>query len=103
MRRIIYIIIIVLLLPTFAFSQGGGYGIMNQGWHMMYYGCGGIIMWLLLLIVVGLLVYLAAQLSRGGSNEKKSQETALDILKKRDARGEINTEEFERIKQDLQI
>jgi putative membrane protein len=102
MERIIFIIVIILLLPTLAFSQGGRYGMMNQGWHLMYYGCGGIIMWLLLLIVVGLLVYLAAQFSKGGRGENRPQETALDILKKRYARGEINKEEFERMKQDLQ-
>jgi putative membrane protein len=36
-----------------------------------------------------------------GSHGQKSEETALEILKKRYARGEINKEEFEEKKRDL--
>ena len=66
-------------------------------WH------GG--MWiypLIMLTIMLLVIYLV--FGRGGwrppwSGERS--ETALDILKKRYARGEISKEEFEQIKQDL--
>ena len=38
----------------------------------------------------------------GAPKTDKSEESALDILKKRYARGEINKEEFEQKKRDLQ-
>ena len=59
-------------------------------------------MGLLFLAVVGLIVYLVV---RGETKKKQggagSEETALEILKKRYARGEITREEFERMKKDL--
>jgi putative membrane protein len=102
MKKIVLLIVITVLMPTLAFSQDGGYRHMAGGWHMMPYGHGDIIMWLLLIAVVVLLIYLVSQLSRGKGGEKESQETASDILKKRYAKGEINREEFERMRQDLQ-
>jgi len=67
---------------------------MGYGWY------GGIFMWILLLAVIGLIVYLIARgvQIKGSSND----ETPLQILKKRYARGEISKEEYERIKRDLE-
>lgn len=101
MAKIIFIIIIAVLIPSLAFSQNNGYGHMDDGWHMMHYGYGSLIMWLLLIVVIVLLVFLATQLQKGRRNEKRTHETALDILKKRYAKGELNKEEFERMKQDM--
>jgi len=96
------LILIISLMPSAVFAQDDGYGHMNGGWHMMNYGYGGVIMWLILIIVIGLLVFLAIQLPKGSGSEKRTQETTLDVLKKRYAGGEINKEEFERMKRDLQ-
>ena len=73
-------------------------------WHdmgfggMMWYG------WLFWIIIIGLVVYLIVKLTtqKGGEGPHgPSQETPMDILKKRYARGEISKEEFDRMKKDL--
>lgn len=70
------------------YGWGVGFGL---GWFFM------ILFWVLL--VMGI-VYLVKMIAGGTKREEKS-ETAIDILEKRYARGEINKEEFEKIKQDL--
>jgi putative membrane protein len=67
----------------------------GMGWAM---GVGMIISWILVIIVV---VYLIRYLGRGQTRSEK-EETPLDILKKRYARGEIAKEEFDRTKKDLE-
>jgi putative membrane protein len=68
----------------------------------MYYGYGGMFMWLLFLILAGLLIYfVVTQARRPPGQAGSSPETPLDILKKRYARGEIDKAEFDRLKRDL--
>lgn len=78
---------------------------MNDG-MMMGTHCG--MMWMLLCAFFGvillagivlLIVWVTKMLVKGGS--KRDAETALDILKKRYARGEITSEEFERMRRDI--
>ncbi len=57
-----------------------------------------ILFWLL--IIVGI-VFLAKWIIAQTKSADRANETALDILKKRYARGEINKEEFEEKKRDL--
>ncbi|KJS28868.1 MAG: hypothetical protein VR64_22390 [Desulfatitalea sp. BRH_c12] len=75
---------------------------MNYGYGHMMYGYGGWIMWIILIVLVFLVIYLFTQQKRSSSSESANGETALDILKKRFARGEISKEEYESMKRDLQ-
>jgi putative membrane protein len=77
---------------------------MGYGDHMMgYYGLWGGLMWLIIIVLVGLAVYFIIVHNRqSGLAGRGSDETALDILKKRYARGEITKEEFDQLKKDIE-
>ena len=53
-------------------------------------------------VVIGIIYFVKWIIATGKRHETNAEETALDILKKRYARGEISKEEFERMKQDIQ-
>lgn len=69
----------------------------NHGWGMGFGWPFMAIFWILIVICI---VYLVRQIA-GNAKGGERDETALDILKKRYARGEINKEEFEEKKKDL--
>ena len=80
-------------------SQGPG------GWGpMMHYGFGygGMFMWIIFLIVIGLLIYFFVQTQKTKGQTPTQNESHLDILKRRYAKGEIVKEEYERMKKDLE-
>ena len=89
----------VVVLLVLAFFTLGGHGHMWGGEGGMGYGYGGFYIWILLLIVIGLLVFLILQSAQSGS--RTDQESPLDILKKRFAKGEITKEEYEEMKRKL--
>ncbi len=72
---------------------------MMDGYGMM--GGGGWIFWLIfwILVLVGLVLLIKYLLENSGA--KKEHESALEILKKRYAKGEISKEEFEEKKKEL--
>lgn len=75
-----------------------------MGYMMPYYGYGWMLLGLVFMVlfwaaVILLILWLYRQL-RGGA--PATDESALDILKKRYAKGEITGEEFERMKRDLE-
>ena len=73
-------------------DYGWGIGMgLGFGWLLM------ILFWILLILGIVYLVKLIA----GSTKRVEKEETALDILKKRYAKGEISREEFERIRDDL--
>lgn len=67
-------------------------------WGYEHYGMGWgmILVWLLPALLVALVILYAVR-GRNG----KSERTALDILEERYARGEIDTEEFQKRRADL--
>ena len=82
-------------------SWGSGTGMMG-GWGMGWFG--GIFMivfWILILIALVLVIKWIIQTTGGGKARGKDGSRALDILKERYARGEIDKSEFETMKQDL--
>ena len=71
--------------------DGYGYGMSSGMWIV------GAIFWILILVGLVLLIKYLWE----GAGAKGAQESALEILKKRYAKGEINKEEFEEKKKDL--
>ena len=72
--------------------------------HMMNWGWGSMLMGLLFLMLIGLFIYLIVRLANRGnlSETKPTEDSALQILKERYARGEINKEDYDSMKKDLQ-
>jgi len=102
LKRIFSILTILSLLTFFACSQGSYRGPMGNWGHMMTYGYGGGFMWLIVLVLVGIVIYFLFQISKSKGSDGSIIETPLDILKKRYAKGEIDKEEFDRKKKDLE-
>ncbi|HEX7534110.1 MAG TPA: SHOCT domain-containing protein [Syntrophales bacterium] len=101
MKKILFISAAVTLLSScggeYPYGPMGGPG---GGWgHMMGYGYGGMLMWIIFIAIFGVLIYFLMQAAKGRG---RAGETPLEILKKRYAKGEIAREEYERMKKDLE-
>ena len=100
---IVVAIFIVLPLVVGAISgwQSGSWGMMGPG--MMGFGW----MWLFpvfWIVIVGLIIWaVVAAVRKPGQSESsaRSADSALEVLKKRYARGEIDKQEYEEKKKDL--
>jgi putative membrane protein len=103
-----YLILALMIITGLLTSCGreGYYGQQGYGgWGPMMhggYGYGGMLMWIILLIVIGLIIYFIVQAKKTKGQAPTQNESHLDILKKRYAKGEINKEDFERMKKDLE-
>lgn len=73
----------------------------HMGWGHMNWGWGGGIMMILWIVIIAVAIFLIIHASQKGDTGATRQESALDILKKRYARGEISKDEFEERKRDL--
>ncbi len=101
------IIAIVIVVPL---VFGGIFGWQNGGWGMMGPGIMGGFGWgwlmpIFMILFWGLVIWGIVALVRGlsgsrGSDSSKA-DSALEVLKRRYARGEINKEEYEEKKKDL--
>lgn len=96
---------LTLLAAAFAQGQPQGYG-MGPG--MMGWGCGMGWPWPIMkfafwIAVIAGVVFFARWLTLSAKRRRGSapEESALDILKKRHAKGEISKDEYEKIKKDI--
>ena len=101
--RIFYFLLILLLLFTLNVYANGDF-CPFCGWpNMMMGGWGTMFMGFFFLLFIGLIAYLIVKSTKTTPTEVSMKEnTSLEILKKRYARGEIKKEEYDKIKKDLQ-
>jgi putative membrane protein len=90
------LILLILAIASSACAYPRGWHMMN--WGHMDTGYGGVIMWIIFLALIAVVVYF---LVSGKKLIKKDEETPLEILKKRYAKGEISKQEYEKMKKDL--
>ncbi len=80
---------------------------MMPGWMMSGWGMGfGLFGWLMMLLfwillIVGVVLVVRWFISEGKPKGLRTEETALDSLKKWYASGEIDKEQFETVKREL--
>ncbi len=73
---------------------------MNMdGWGMGFGGIGMFLFWMLIIVGIGMLTKWLGDEPLG--SDAPREKSALGVLKQRYARGEINHEEFEQKKRDL--
>lgn len=102
------IVAIAALIPTWVWAQGPsrpdqyGYGPHMMGWGGGWYGMilGPLFMVLIFAAVIAFVVFLVRGIGGPGQGSQPAppairERTALDILKERFARGEIDKDEFE--------
>ena len=100
-KRILSIVSMLSTLSFFFCTRGIDNPMSNLG-HMMGYGWGRGFMWLILLVLVGIAIYFTLQVMKSKGSDSSIIETPFDILKKRYAKGDIDKEEFEWKKKDLE-
>jgi len=96
---------VIFLFPVLMMGGMFPFGGMMGGWGPGFGGGWGL-GWIFPLVFWGAIitgiVFLVRAASQGkGGSQSQAGETALDILKRRYARGEITREEFEAMKRDL--
>ena len=98
----LYAILLMHLTPsTFYCDQSLNRPISNWS-HAMGFGYGGEYMWFIVVVFVIVVVYFLYHVSKSKGFNGTIIETPLDILKRRYAKGEIDKEEFDRKKKDLE-
>ena len=98
---VIGVIVILSVVPGLIWGWQGYGGMMGPG---MMGGYGSMFfMPILWIVVIGLIVWAVTAAVRrpGDTDMTRSGESALEILKRRYARGEINKQEYEERKKDL--
>jgi putative membrane protein len=92
----------LVMLPIHVLSQSTGTGHMIGHRHMMSFGGGGLVVWIILLVALGAMIYLVTRnIHTGQTDDASRHEAPLEILKQRYARGEITKDEFDQMRQSL--
>jgi putative membrane protein len=102
---LVLLILLPLLLGGLSGWQRGSWGMMGPGWGMMGGFGWGWFMPVLMVLFWGLIIWGIVALVRGLNNrtccDSSATNSALDVLKKRYAQGEIGKKEYEEKKKDL--
>jgi putative membrane protein len=94
----ILLIPLAFIIALLSCVYPGGRHMMD--WGHMNYGYGGAFMWIIFLVLIGIAIYFIINSKK--LIKRDEDETPLEILKKRYAKGEITKQEFEKIKKDLE-
>lgn len=109
MKKVLIVLVILILqtLAIFTFAQGHGTGydmwsgMMNWGYGMGW-GWSIIMIAFWIAVIIGIIFLIRwVVLSTDRRHDTKAEDSSLEILQKRYAKGEINKEEFEEKKKDL--
>lgn len=105
MNKILFLILTFLFLPLAARAdiEGGCLGTMMYP-NAYYGGWGVIFMPFIWLLIIGAAIYVFYKIA-GGQNlthHGRGEKRAIDILKERYARGEINKAQFEEMKNNIE-
>ena len=92
-------LVILLIAPmSFALAHGNSWQMMD--WGHMGNGIGGFIMFLIILLaLIGVVVYFVV--NRDRLREEYLEDTALEIIKQRYAKGELTKQKYSEMKKDL--
>lgn len=99
--RIIRMSVGLLALPSIVHAQASG----SYGGHMMNWGQGmffGPLGWIVWLAIAILVVLAILGLFGGRKGNQSTSRDALEILKNRYAKGEIDKEQYESMRRDLE-
>ena len=66
-----------------------------------WFGFGGGFMWLFWILLIAIILWAVKAAVGSNNNPSEKQKSALDILKERYAKGEIDQEEFEQKRKNL--
>jgi len=83
------------------YGGGMGPGMMNWGYGGWFMSIINIIFWVAVIIGIFYLIKFLSSSAKQSGQETKKSDSALDILRERYAKGEINKEEFEEKKKIL--
>ncbi len=103
MKRAFLFLIFLLVDPIMVFAHSNN-DVCRFGWGSGSFrclGCLGIFIVFILVFLIGSVIYFIIKKGKTEKRISSLQETPLDILKKRYAKGEISKEEFEQMKKDL--
>ena len=109
-KGMLFFVPVLIMISTFglAYAQRGGRG----GWESCPFSMGGygmgwfggifmLVFWILIIVGIVFLIRWLIHSTKGGTGGTQSGSRAMEILKERYARGEINKEEYEEKKRDL--
>jgi putative membrane protein len=106
--RVWLLLVPVLVFSREALAQYRDYPGWGMGPGMMGWGMGGwygplfmVLFWVSIIVLIAFLIRWILSSDRSGRLVKTKEDSALDILKRRYARGEIDKQEYEAKKKDL--